>query len=172
MEKQKMNWLKKIFTPQKPPAGPAGAAPASPPKHLSRQQMDLLWMDRQALDILKRTLDSPGVEIFGPDDLGGIRDQKKDITLQDIEWAEKVLAIAEKAAAASQQQHFNLAIQLYQQALELAPDCDLYLMSIGCCYGNMGKPGQGLPYLEKAARINPANTRIQTNLAAVRRMVG
>jgi hypothetical protein len=45
-------------------------------------------------------------------------------------------------------------------------------MSIGACYANMGQPPRGLPYLKRAAKINPHNERIQHNLAAVRQMLG
>lgn len=140
-------------------------------KHLTRQQMDLLWMDRPGLAILKASLANPNVAVVGSDDTGGIRDQKKDITAQDIEWAEKVMTIAEQAAAASQRGGYAKAIQFYKQALEQAPECDLYLMSIGACYANMGKPRDGLPYLERAAKISPNNARIQRNLAGMRQML-
>ena len=140
-------------------------------KRLTRQQMDLLWMDRAGLAVLKASLGNPNVAVVGPDDTGGVRDQKKEITLQDIEWAETVMAIAEQAAAASQRNNFAKAIQFYKQALEQAPECDLFLMSIGACYANMGKPREGLPYLERAANINPNNARIRNNLAAMRQML-
>ena len=140
-------------------------------KRLTRQQMDLLWMDRPGLAIMKASLANPNVAVVGSDDTGGLRDQKKDITVQDIEWAEKVMTIAEQAAAASQRDDYAKAIQFYKQALEQAPECDLYLMSIGACYANMGKPREGLPYLERAAKINPNNARIQRNLAGMRQML-
>jgi tetratricopeptide (TPR) repeat protein len=140
-------------------------------EHLTRQQMDLLWLDRTGLAIVKASLGNPNVAVVGSDDIGGVRDQKKDLTVQDIEWAEKLIAIAEQAASASQRGDYEKAVQLYKRALEQAPECDLYLMSIGCCYGNMGKPREGLPYLERAAKINPNNARIQNNLAAARQVL-
>ena len=165
-----MSWLKKLF--------PGGVGTRFPGKlrsfpewmRLTRQQMDLLWMDREELAALKASLDNPGLPASGPHDNGGVRTPKNDVTIRDIEWAEKVMAIAEQAAAASQQEDYAAAIRLYRKALQQAPDCDLYLMSIGACYANMGKPSRGLPYLERAAKINPRNARIQGNLAAVRQM--
>ena len=44
-------------------------------------------------------------------------------------------------------------------------------MSIGSCYARMGKPAEGLPYLERAAAINPNNDRIRRNPAAVRKIL-
>jgi tetratricopeptide (TPR) repeat protein len=165
-----MNWMNKLF-----PGGGPSASPGKPSlfpewMRLTREQMDLLWMDREELAALKASLDNPGVPASGPRDNGGVRTQKNDVTIRDIEWAEKVMAIAEQAAAASQQEDYAAAIRLYRKALQQAPDCDLYLMSIGACYANMGKPSRGLPYLERAAKINPRNARIQGNLAAVRLM--
>ncbi len=132
--------------------------------------MDLLWMDRTGLAVLKASLGNPSVAVFGPNHLGGIQDQKK-VTTQDIEWAEHVMRIAELAAAASQRGDFASAIQLYKEALEQAPDCDLYLMSIGCCNANLGHPQEGLHYLKRAAAISPNNARIRNNLAGIRQMV-
>lgn len=140
-------------------------------KRLTREQMDLLWMDRSGLAIMKASLGNPNVAVVGSDDTGGVRDQKKDITVQDIEWAEKVMDIAEQAAAASQRDDYAKAIQFYKQALQQAPECDLYLMSIGCCFANMGKPREGLSYLERAAKVNPNNARIQSNLVGMRQML-
>ncbi len=141
------------------------------PKSLTREQMDLLWMDRTGLAVLKASLGNPSVAVIGLNHLRGIQDQKK-VTTQDIEWAEHVMGIAESATAASQRGDFARAIQIYKEALERAPECDLYLMSIGCCYGNLQKPGEGLPYLERAAAISPNNARIRNNLAGLRRMLG
>jgi tetratricopeptide (TPR) repeat protein len=152
-------------------SGKGGSSTSPETKRLTRQQMDLLWMDRSGLSILKASLGNPNVAVVGSDDAGGVRDQKKEITVQDVEWAEKVMAIAEQASAASQRNDYAKAIQFYKQALEQAPECDLYLMSIGACYANLGKPREGLPYLERAAKINPNNARIQKNLAGMKQML-
>jgi len=139
---------------------------------LTRRQMDLLWMSREELAALKASLGNLDLPASDPRGNGGVRAQKQDVTIRDIEWAERVMTIAEQAAAASQGHDYAKAIELYRQALQQAPDCDLYLMSIGACYANMGKPARGLPYLKRAARINPNNDRIQHNLTSVREMLG
>jgi tetratricopeptide (TPR) repeat protein len=139
---------------------------------LTRQQMDLLWMDRNELAALKVSLGNLDVPASGPRDNGGVRVQKQDVTVRDIEWAERVMTIAEQAHAASQENDYAKAIENYRKALQQAPDCDLYLMSIGACYANMGQPARGLPYLKRAAKINPDDERIQHNLAVVRQMLG
>jgi len=50
------------------------------------------------------------------------------------EGVDKYAAAAE--AAGSSDKHAE-AIALYKKALDHAPGCDLYLMSIGCCYANL-----------------------------------
>jgi tetratricopeptide (TPR) repeat protein len=140
------------------------------PKRLTRKQMDLLWMDRTGLALLKASLGNPSVAVLGVNPQGSL-EEHNEVTKQDVEWAEQVMSIAELASAASQRSDFAKAIQLYKKALKLAPECDLYLMSIGCCYGNLGKPREGLPYLERAAAINPNNARIRNNLAGIKQMV-
>jgi tetratricopeptide (TPR) repeat protein len=140
-------------------------------KGLTREQMDLLWMDRTQLTSLKASALDPNTTVLTVTATGGLLNLKKSLKASDIEWAEKVMAIAEQATAASQRQDYAKAIQFYKQALEQAPECDLYLMSIGCCLSNMGKHREGLPYLERAAKINPNDARVRSNLAAVRRML-
>jgi len=140
-------------------------------KDLTRGQMDLLWMDRSGLAVMKASLTNPDVAVVGADGAGGVRDQKKDITVEDISWAEGVMTIAEQAGAASKREDYAKAIKLYKQALQQAPECDLYLMSIGSCFANMGKPREGVSYLERAAKVNPNNARIQNNLAVLRQML-
>jgi tetratricopeptide (TPR) repeat protein len=167
-----MSWLKKLFARSRlfTPRGKSSIFPEW--VRLTRRQMDLLWMDRKELAALKASLGKPDVAVSGPSKNGGGRDPKQDVTFRDIAWAERVMAVAEQAAVASQQGDYARAIQLYRQALQQAPDCDLYLMSIGACYANMGKPSRGLPYLKRAAKISPDNARIQRNLATVRQMLG
>jgi tetratricopeptide (TPR) repeat protein len=166
-----MNWLKKLFARSRPATPPDKPRLFRPPYRLTRRQMELLWMDREELAALKAATGNLDVPASGPRDNGGVRTQKQDVAILEIEWAEQVMAVAEQAAAASHENDYAKAIQLYRQALQLAPDSDLYLMSIGACYANMGKPARGLPYLKRAAKINPNNTRIQGNLASVRQML-
>jgi tetratricopeptide (TPR) repeat protein len=128
-------------------------------------------MDQAELAALKASLGKPDAAVSGANGDGGASARKQEITGGDIAWAESVMAIAEQAAAASYDRDYAKAIRLYRKALQHAPDCDLYLMSIGACYANMGEPARGLPYLKRAAKISPDNTRIQHNLAAVKQML-
>ncbi|MCI0392606.1 MAG: hypothetical protein MOB07_28060 [Acidobacteria bacterium] len=127
-----------------------------------RDRMDLLWLDDGGLQVLRSGLGS-GDGVFIPDDEGGVRELR--VSADDLEWAERVKAIAKKASAASAREDYPEAIKFYLEALKLAPGCDLYLMSIGCCYGNMGEVRKGHPWLQRAAEISPHNARIQRNLA-------
>ena len=90
------------------------------------------------------------------------------ISHADAKWAVTVDAIAGVAVEASQRGDPRRAITYYGKALRLAPGCDLYLMSIGCCYANLGNATVGLRYLERAAEISPGRMRIRDNLASVR----
>ncbi len=170
-------WARLFGKRARPAARAAASRPRSPsvpqsvPEELlaapiSRDRMDLLWMDPPALGILKITAGSSHGTVMVDDDQAGVRELQ--VTPEDIAWAEQVNVVAEQALAAGQQGRYQEAIRLYREALRLAPGCDLYLMSIGCCYANMGQPRAGLPYLERAAQISPANARIQRNLAGVR----
>lgn len=133
---------------------------------ISRDKMDLLWVDVSALNVLKATIGKGQVTHSVPDDQGGVRELQ--VTAEDIDWAEKVNKLAEKASDASNSKNYAEAIGLYHKALIMAPGCDLYLMSIGCCYANMGQPKKGIKYIERAAKISPGNKRIQSNLIALR----
>ena len=167
-----MSWLKDLFVKGRAAASAGKRSRLPEWIRLTRDQMDLLWMSRQELTALKASLGKPDIAVSGSNGNGGEHDKKKDITLRDIEWAERVMTIAEQAAAASQAHDYAKAIDLYRKALQQAPDCDLYLMSIGACYANMGQPARGLPYLKRAAKINPDNERIRSNLASVKQMLG
>lgn len=87
---------------------------------------------------------------------------------QDIEWARAVSEYAVKAEQAGRAHRHQEAVEFYRKALKLAPGCDLYLMSIGCCYANMGNVRRGLRYLERAYEISPNEERIKRNLLGVR----
>jgi tetratricopeptide (TPR) repeat protein len=89
-------------------------------------------------------------------------------TPEDVDWAKKVNVYALKAEKASRAGKRQEAIALYKDALRLAPGCDLFLMSIGCCYANMGEVARGLQYLERAHEISPGQERITRNLVGVR----
>lgn len=157
-----MGFLSKLFGTGKGP----DETSAEP---ISQGRMVLLWMDPSGLRVLKASIGKEHVTSVVPDDRGGLRELQA--TVEDVEWAEQINRIAEKASSASNRGDYTEAIRLYREALKLAPGCDLYLMSIGCCYANIGEPRQGLKYLERAAQISPSNARIKSNLAALRNML-
>jgi len=132
---------------------------------ITRERMALLWMEQGQLEGLSGVL-SLGGDIFIDDFVaGGTR--KAAMTSADLEWAKSVGKVAARADAAAKQRDFQAAIQLYKEALALAPGADIYLMSIGCCYGNMGFLEKGVTYLRCAKKISPASERIGNNLRAL-----
>jgi len=96
--------------------------------------------------------------------------REHEITQEDFHWAKQVEQVVNKAFAAGQRGNYKESIQYYKKALELAPGCDLFLMSIGTCYAQLGQKTKAIQYLERATQISPGNARIRDNLAKARRM--
>lgn len=148
-------------SPVKPPAKPQmseeqrdlSAAP------LSSSLRQLLWMDPKVIKLCanSQTLVQDGNRLL-----------QIQYSQADVDWAEQVNVYAIKAEQASSANAIPEAIALYRKALQLAPGCDLYLMSIGCCYANMGDLRTGVKYLERAAEISPSQERIRRNLEGIR----
>ncbi len=86
------------------------------------------------------------------------------ITLQDIEWAQGIDALAVEAEGQAAGQDMIGAIDTYRKALAAAPGCDVYLMSIAVCYANLGFTREAVAYLRRANQINPASERIKRHL--------
>ena len=153
-------------------AGGGGAALSSEESEdlaaepISRGRMDLIWFDPQTLSLLEIT---GGATVLTDDGGGGARDLHS--TPEDIEWAKQVLVYSDKAQKAGERGDHQAAIRLYREALKLAPGGDMFLMSMGCCYANMGKPRIGIKYLQRAAEISPENQRIRKNLAGVQKLL-
>lgn len=57
-------------------------------------------------------------------------------------------------------------IKYFKQALLLAPGRDLFFMSIGVAYIQLGENERGIRFLERAANTSPKNGRIRKNLEA------
>lgn len=115
---------------------------------IARNRMDLFWLDRGVLRVEKDLFEtgkySDIVRIDGT--RGGIGSFEKSvvsritngsISLDDMNWALAVDAIAVKAEGAGQCGEYAKAINLYRQALRQAPGCDIFLMSMGCCYAGI-----------------------------------
>ena len=128
---------------------------------ISRERMDMLWMDAEELEVLQIAVEGKHEVFIGPEK-GGSR--KLTVTREDVEWAKSVDRIAAKAAKASSRHDFITAIKYYKEALKLAPGADIYLMSIGSCYANMQQLQEALLYLNRAHEISPNNRRVSKNL--------
>jgi Flp pilus assembly protein TadD len=87
---------------------------------------------------------------------------------QDIRWAQEIEKVVDVAYTAGQEGRFEEALKYYRKALQMAPGGDLFLMSIGVCYIQLGDKARGIRFLERAAEISPKNGRIRKNLQAAR----
>ena len=84
------------------------------------------------------------------------------------DWALRVDAIAGEAESAFRSGDVLVAIERYRDALQEAPGCDVYLMSMGTCYAELGALRDAVRYFERAAQISPQNAQIARNLAGAR----
>lgn len=135
---------------------------------ISRKRMDLLWLDPPRLAQLEQPLaQNKVISIVFEDSFG--KEREHEITQEDFEWAQKVERIVDKAYAAGQREDYSKSIKYYKEALNMAPGCDLFLMSIGVAYVELGEKSKGIKYLERAAEISPGNNRIRENLDHARR---
>jgi Flp pilus assembly protein TadD len=129
--------------------------------------MDLLWLDPPRLAQLARPLAQHKVISIVMGDSSSQREHE--ISQEDFEWAKQIEHVVDSAFAAGQRGNYAESIQFYKKALELAPGCDLFLMSIGAGYAQLGQKAKAVQYLERAAQISPGNARIRNNLAEARR---
>lgn len=128
-------------------------------KEIDRKRMYLLWLDPPTLGGLEQPIRQRGkvcVE-FKPG-------KEYEIDMNDYIWAKEIEAVVDKAYAAGQKQDFKTSIEFYKKALDLAPGCDLFLMSIGTCFANLGNKELAVRYMKRASEISPDNNRIRQNL--------
>jgi tetratricopeptide (TPR) repeat protein len=135
---------------------------------ISRKRMDLLWLDPPRLAQLQQSLAQHKVITVTMGDSSNLRDHE--ITQEDFEWAKQVERIVDNAFALGQRGKDKESIQQYKMALKIAPGCDLFLMSIGVGYANLGQKVKAVHYLERATQMSPGNSRIRDNLNNARRM--
>jgi tetratricopeptide (TPR) repeat protein len=135
---------------------------------ISRKRMDLLWLDPPRLAQLEKPILEHKVISVVIGDNTNLRDHS--VNLEDYQWAKQIEKIVNQAFAASESRRYHDSIKYYKQALEMAPGCDLFLMSIGAGFANLGQKNKAIKYLERAAEISPGNTRIRDNLNNARGM--
>jgi tetratricopeptide (TPR) repeat protein len=134
---------------------------------ISRKRMGLLWLEPSQLAWLQQQLAQYKVVDFKVID-DSLNYQNYEITQEDYEWVKQIERVVDKAYLAVQHGNYKESIQHYKKALELAPGCDLFLMSIGSCYAQLGEKAKAVQYLERAAQISPGNSRIRDNLNKAR----
>ena len=135
---------------------------------ISRKRMALLWLDPQHLKQLGQKITEHGIITVTMGDSTNLVDYE--ISQDDYNWAKQIEIVVDDACSANQRKDYKSAIQYYKKALELAPGCDLFLMSVGSSYAHLGQKSIAVKYLERAAQISPGNTRIKNNLYNVQHM--
>jgi uncharacterized membrane protein YhaH (DUF805 family) len=136
---------------------------------ISRKRMELLWLDPPTLAQLEQPLSQAKVITVNMGSTSsGVQDYE--VTQEDFVWARQIERFVNKGYLAGQHGNYKSAIQHYKTALKLAPGCDLFLMSIGSGYAQLGQKAKAVQYLERAAQISPGNSRIRENLDKARRM--
>jgi uncharacterized membrane protein YhaH (DUF805 family)/DNA-directed RNA polymerase subunit RPC12/RpoP len=135
---------------------------------IARKRMDLLWLDPTRLKQVQQRVEQHGVITVSMGNSSNISNHE--ITQEDVTWAKQIEKIVDIAFAAAQRNDHREAIRYYKKALELAPGCDLFLMSIGSSYAHLGQKKNALAYLERASTISPNNSRIRDNLNEVRKI--
>ena len=138
-------------------------------KPMSRAKIDLIWADPIKLEKIAAEVNARGgkahVEFYDAAD----NDRREhDYTTEDIQWAKQIEKIIDIAYGAGRQGRFEESIKYYKKALVKAPGGDLFLMSIGVAYIQLGQKDLGVRYLERAAAISPNNGRIRRNLQAAK----
>ena len=178
-----------------PPSAPPAQRPAAPRSGdpaariaadlsaapLGRQRMNLLWVGPAQLELLealaKGAYRNVAVETLAADEPTPAADLFKvlarqvsagEVTAGDIAWAIRVDAVAGEAEEAFKRGDVLEAIERYRDALQDAPGCDVYLMSMGTCYAELGALRDAVRYYERAAQISPRNAQIARNLAGAR----
>jgi len=143
-------------------------APFLTAEPISRKRMDLLWLDPPHLARIGQLLAQQQVATVTMG--AGSCVQDHEITREDFEWAKRIERIVDKAYAAGQDGRFCDGIRLTKEALRHAPGCDLFFMSTGVGYAQIGQKARRIGFLERAAQISPGTTRIRKNLEHIRQM--
>jgi hypothetical protein len=130
---------------------------------IPKLKMLLLWLNESILSKIRTALaGQQTVAVYMGDDA---EQRDWDVSRADLGWVDGVIPVATKAYETGGKGNYYHSIQFFKRALKLAPGCDLYLMSIGSAYVNIGQVNRGIQYLKRAAEISPGNSRIQENLA-------
>lgn len=136
---------------------------------ISRARMELIWLNPPKLKQLSAAVQTGGGKVVTTFYDSADNDNREyEISENDIRWAKEVEKIVNVAYSAGQDGRFEESLKYYKKALLKAPGGDLFLMSIGVCYVQLGEKERGIRFLERAARITPKNGRIQRNLEAAR----
>ena len=125
------------------------------------EKRQLLEFNAAALR-MERTARSQGTSItFSDTDAKGqLLNRLSDRELAELE---RIRTLYDRADGSSGPE----AIALYREVSQSAPWDEICLMSIGVEYAQVGQFDQAIEWLEKAAQVNPSNTRVRDNLMAV-----
>jgi tetratricopeptide (TPR) repeat protein len=132
---------------------------------ISRARMELIWLEPAGLRDLAAKVKAAGGSVSTVFYDSSDDDRREYLIRQeDIRWAQGIEKLVDFAFEAGQARRFEEAVHFYKQALLLAPGGDLFLMSVGVGYVQMGENDRGLRFLQRAAQLSPTNGRIRRNL--------
>lgn len=88
-----------------------------------------------------------------------------------IDELEQLSASVEAAQEGDRTASSNMsrAATCYKKAADINPYNDTALMSYGCALANQGNLREGVKWVEKAVKVNPANERAKRNLQGIKR---
>jgi tetratricopeptide (TPR) repeat protein len=152
--------------PPLPPHRPAHDQPYLESSALPRHRMFLLALQPGKFAEMEAHLAGRGsVKIGGSE---GPTLETFTITREDLAWARALQQDLNQADRAALEGDYATAITRYLKVLASAPGADFILMSVGTCWCHLGNVLRGIRWLERAAEISPASTRIRANLERAR----
>jgi len=149
-----------------PAHAPAEDQPLLEADPLPPARMALLHLDPEQLAQVGAALDREPSIVVRFDGSG--REVPCHLTGEDHRWAESLAPLQDRAQAEASIGNLEGVVAAYREGLRRAPGSDLFLMSLGVAYLQLGEVERGLRFLERAAEISPRNERIRANLDRAR----
>jgi tetratricopeptide (TPR) repeat protein len=120
-------------------------------------------------DLIVRERSGEPVPHVVPGEFGVALSILRQLELRDLERLRSSVQAENEGEAAAASADNEQALRCFKTAITANPYNDVALMSYGCLLANIGHHQKGIPWVEEAVRINPANENAARNLRAMRR---